>query len=218
MMIESRASDYFLDSATGRSEYLFRPRPRLDPRPLAPDAAGADRRSRRARPLRSYLTLPLGDVNRRTCPWCCWCTAGRGRATRGGTSPRSSSSPTAATPCCRSTTGARRGSARRSCTRPRASSPGKMHDDLIDAVEWAVGEGHRRPCRGSPSTAGRTAGTPRSSALSFTPERVRRRHRLRRAVEPGHAHSVVSRLLAPVPQGDVVPLRRGSGHRRRAEP
>ncbi len=54
-----------------------------------PDAAGRLRPRRRRR---------AGDAARR---WCCSSTAARGRATSGATTPTTSGSPTAATPCCR---------------------------------------------------------------------------------------------------------------------
>ena len=41
---------------------------------------------------------------------------------------------------------------------------GKMHDDLLDAVDWAVERRHRRRKTRSPSWAAATAATPRSSA------------------------------------------------------
>ena len=51
-----------------------------------------------------------------------------------------------------------------------ASGAGKMHDDLLDAVQWAVdAEGRRRRTR-SRSWAAATAATRRSSGLTFTPD------------------------------------------------
>ena len=41
---------------------------------------------------------------------------------------------------------------------------GKMHDDLIDAVNWAVEQEDRRSRTRSPSWAAATAAMPRSSA------------------------------------------------------
>ena len=41
---------------------------------------------------------------------------------------------------------------------------GKMHDDLIDAVDWAVARKNRRSEARSPSWAAATAATPRWSA------------------------------------------------------
>ena len=40
---------------------------------------------------------------------------------------------------------------------------GKMHDDLLDAVEWAVKEGYRRPEEGRDHAAAATAATRRWS-------------------------------------------------------
>ena len=174
------------------------------------DAAGHDHLARRP----GAAQLPDAAARRRaagTCRRCCWCTAGRGRATRGATTRRPSSSPTAATRCCRSTTGARPASARRSPTPASTSSPGKMHDDLIDAVEWAGGRGHRRPRTGSRSTAARTAATRRSSGATFTPDVFAAAISL---VGPSSLVTLVAlvpAVLAAAAGEHVVPLRRRPG-------
>ena len=57
-------------------------------------------------------------VPRLLCPWCCWCTVGRGRVTISVTTRITSGLPIVGMPCCQSTTAARRASARASSKPP----------------------------------------------------------------------------------------------------
>ena len=77
---------YLYDHATGESRLLFRPYPHLDPEALAPMTAGHDHLARRAGPALRTSRCP-SVWSRRTCRWCWSCTAARGHATGGGTTP-----------------------------------------------------------------------------------------------------------------------------------
>ena len=115
----------------------------------------------------SYLTLPAGSdpdgdgKPTQPVPLVLSSTAVPGRATAGASARCTSGSPTAATRCCGSTSAARPASARSSSTPATASGAGKMHDDLLDAVDWAVDAEDRRRRTRSRSWAAATAATPR---------------------------------------------------------
>ncbi|MGW0159391.1 alpha/beta fold hydrolase [Mycobacterium sp. NPDC003323] len=131
---------YFYDHDTGESRLLFRPYPNLDPDTLAP-MAPVSFESRDGLPLNGYLTLPVGVEPENLPmvllvhggPWArdVWMyqpdvqlLANRGYAVlqvnfRGSTGYGKSFTQAAI-----------------------GEFAGKMHDDLIDAVDWAVKQGY----------------------------------------------------------------------------
>lgn len=131
---------YLYDHSTGESRLLFRPYPHLDPESLAP-MTPATITSRDGLDLHAYLTLPIGvdPVNLPLVllvhggPWArdCWgfqpdvqMLANRGYAVlqvnfRGST-----------------------GYGKAFVKAAIGEFAGKMHDDLIDAVDWAVKQGY----------------------------------------------------------------------------
>jgi dipeptidyl aminopeptidase/acylaminoacyl peptidase len=131
---------YLYDHATGESRQLFRPHPHLDPDVLAP-MAPVTIRARDGLDLPSYLTLPVGIPPENLPmvllvhggPWArdCWyyqpevqLLANRGYAVlqvnfRGSTGYGKAFTKAAI-----------------------GEFAGKMHDDLIDAVDWAVKQGY----------------------------------------------------------------------------
>lgn len=133
------------DRATGESRLLFRPYPDLDPADLAPMTPVAFP-ARDGLPLHAFLTLPVGVepeglplvLSVHGGPWAhdSWSydpitqfLANRGYAVlqvnfRGST-----------------------GYGRRHTTSAVGQFAGTMHDDLIDAAEWAVREGYSDPAR-----------------------------------------------------------------------
>lgn len=136
---------YFYDHATGESRQLFRPFPHLDPGTLAP-MIPVTITSRDGLSLHSYLTLPVGVEPAglplvlvvHGGPWHrdSWCfdpavqfLANRGYAVlqvnfRGSTGYGKAFTKAAI-----------------------GEFAGKMHDDLIDAVDWAVKQGYADPSR-----------------------------------------------------------------------
>jgi dipeptidyl aminopeptidase/acylaminoacyl peptidase len=131
---------YFYDHSTGESRLLFRPYPHLDPEALAP-MTPVTITSRDGLDLHSYLTLPVGIEPAglpivllvHGGPWArdCWgfnldvqLLANRGYAVlqvnfRGST-----------------------GYGKAFVKAAIGEFAGKMHDDLIDAVDWAVEQGY----------------------------------------------------------------------------
>ena len=131
---------YFYDHSTGESRLLFRPYPNLDPEALAP-MTPVTITARDGLPLPSYLTLPVGVEPAglplvllvHGGPWArdCWAyqpdvqlLANRGYAVlqvnfRGST-----------------------GYGKAHVKAAIGEFAGKMHDDLIDAVDWAVKQGY----------------------------------------------------------------------------
>ena len=136
---------YLYDHSTGESRLLFRPYPDLDPEALAP-MTPVTITSRDGLSLPSYLTLPVGVEPSglpmvllvHGGPWArdCWgfqpdvqLLANRGYAVlqvnfRGST-----------------------GYGKAFVKAAIGEFAGKMHDDLIDAVDWAVKEGYADPDR-----------------------------------------------------------------------
>jgi dipeptidyl aminopeptidase/acylaminoacyl peptidase len=134
------AATYYYDHSTGQSRLLFRPYPHLDPDALAP-MTPVTITSRDGLPLHSYLTLPVGVEPAglplvllvHGGPWArdSWSyqpevqlLANRGYAVlqvnfRGST-----------------------GFGKAFTKAAIGEFAGKMHDDLIDAVDWAVKEGY----------------------------------------------------------------------------
>ncbi|WP_243793631.1 S9 family peptidase [Saccharopolyspora gloriosae] len=136
---------WFYDHKTGESRLLFRPYPQLDPAELAP-MTSVRFPARDGLPLHAFLTLPVGVEPERLPlvlivhggPWAhdTWSydeavqfLANRGYAVlqvnfRGST-----------------------GYGKRHITGAIGELAGKMHDDLIDAVDWAVEQGYADPDR-----------------------------------------------------------------------
>lgn len=136
---------YFYDHTTGESRLLFRPYPNLDPDELAP-MNGVSITARDGLPLHAFLTLPIGVepsglpliLNVHGGPW--WhdswgynpevqFLANRGYAVL-QVNFRGSS-----------------GYGKRHITAGIKELAGKMHDDLIDAADWAVKQGYADPTR-----------------------------------------------------------------------
>ncbi|KAA5830493.1 alpha/beta fold hydrolase [Saccharopolyspora hirsuta] len=136
---------WFYDHSTGESRLLFRAHPQLDPTDLAPMTA-VRFPARDGLPLHAFLTLPVGAAAEKLPmvllvhdgPWYhdSWTyhptvqfLANRGYAVlqvnfRGST-----------------------GHGKRHLTAAVGEFAGKMHDDLVDAADWAVAQGYADPDR-----------------------------------------------------------------------
>ncbi|MGH8319611.1 MAG: S9 family peptidase [Steroidobacteraceae bacterium] len=136
---------YYYDHSTGASRLLFRPYPQLDPADLAPMTA-VSLAARDDLPLHGFLTLPVGVEPKglplvlkvHGGPWChdFWgydpqvqFLANRGYAVL-QVNFRGSS-----------------GYGKKHITAAIRELGGKMHDDLIDAANWAVKQGYADPNR-----------------------------------------------------------------------
>ena len=136
---------YLYDHSTGRSRLLFRPYPQLKPADLAPMTA-ISLTARDGLPLHGFLTLPVGVEPKglplilkvHGGPWChdFWGYDGSNQflANRGyavlQVNFRGSS-----------------GYGKRHITAAIRELAGRMHDDLIDAADWAVEQGCADPKR-----------------------------------------------------------------------
>jgi dipeptidyl aminopeptidase/acylaminoacyl peptidase len=158
---------YYYDHTTGESRLLFRPYPHLDPAKLAP-MTPVTIRSRDGLDLQSYLTLPVGIEPTRLPmvllvhggPWArdWWrfdpevqLFTNRGYAVlqvnfRGST-----------------------GFGKAFVKAAVGEFAGKMHDDLIDAVDWAVDKGYADPDRVA-IYGGSYGGYATLVGITFTPD------------------------------------------------
>ena len=168
---ETPTTYHLYDRGSGSITELFATRPELKVYRLAP-MRGEVIRARDGLELVSYLTLPAGAL-----------ASSQGAAAHGAAGARralgarrvrlqpatTSGWPTAAMPCCRSTSAARPASARRSSTPATSQWGRKMHDDLLDAVAWAVKEGIADPARVA-IMGGSYGGYATLAGLAFTPD------------------------------------------------
>ncbi|CAN5663305.1 S9 family peptidase [soil metagenome] len=131
---------YFYDHTTGVSRELFRPLPHLNPESLAP-MTPVTIRSRDGLDLHSYLTLPLGREPKglplvlavHGGPWSrdSW-------GFQAGTQLLANRGYAVLQVNFRGSTGYGQGFVKAAV----GELAGKMHDDLIDAVNWAVEQGY----------------------------------------------------------------------------
>jgi len=158
---------YFYDHSTGQSRLLFRPFPHLDPSALAP-MTPVTITSRDGLPLHSYLTLPLG-VEPSGLPLVLLVHGGPWFRDRWGYNARvqvlANRGYAVLQVNMRGSTGYGK-----SFTRAAIGEfAGKMHDDLIDGVEWAVKEGIADPTRVA-IFGGSYGGYSALVGATFTPE------------------------------------------------
>lgn len=126
---------YFYDHSTGESRVLFRPYPHLDPEALAP-MTPVTITSRDGLDLHSYLTLPVG-IEPKGLPLVLLVHGGPW-ARQLGLQPRSSASRQPRL-CGAAGQLPRIHRVRQGLRQGRIGEfAGKMHDDLIHAVDWAV--------------------------------------------------------------------------------
>ena len=131
---------YYYDHATGASRELYRPLPHLNPEALAP-MTPVTIRSRDGLDLHSYLTLPVGIeptglplvLAVHGGPW-----SRDGWGFQAGTQLLANRGYAVLQINFRGSTGYGQGFVKAAI----GEFAGKMHDDLIDGVEWAVQQGY----------------------------------------------------------------------------
>jgi dipeptidyl aminopeptidase/acylaminoacyl peptidase len=136
---------YLFDRATGRAEFLHRPRPWLDPETLAP-MEPVRIASRDGLTLRSYLTLPLG-VPAKDLPTVLLVHGGPWARDAWGYQPEVQFLANRGYAVLQVNYRGSTGFGKAFAHAAEHEFAGKMHDDLIDAVDWVVREGVADPAR-----------------------------------------------------------------------
>jgi dipeptidyl aminopeptidase/acylaminoacyl peptidase len=130
---------YLYDRTTGASELLYRSRPWLDPATLAP-MRPVTIASRDGLPLRSYLTLPLA-VEPRGLPAVILVHGGPWARDAWGYDPQAQLLANRGYAVLQVNYRGSTGFGKRFTHAAEHEFAGRMHDDLIDGVDWLVGEG-----------------------------------------------------------------------------
>ncbi|MFC7329760.1 alpha/beta fold hydrolase [Marinactinospora rubrisoli] len=136
---------FFYDHGTGESRLLFRPYPRLDPADLAPMTA-VRFPARDGLPLHGFLTLPVG-VEPAKPPLVLLVHGGPWAHDTWSYSPTVQFLANRGYAVLQVNFRGSSGYGKRHVTSAIGEFAGKMHDDLIDAADWAVAQGHADPGR-----------------------------------------------------------------------
>jgi dipeptidyl aminopeptidase/acylaminoacyl peptidase len=131
---------YFYDHSTGESRLLFRPRPDLDPDALAP-MTPVTITSRDGLELHSYLTLPIG-VEPKGLPLVLLVHGGPWARDTWGFNPEAQLLANRGYAVLQVNFRGSTGYGKAFVKAAIGEFAGKMQDDLIDAVDWAVEEGY----------------------------------------------------------------------------
>ncbi len=131
---------YFYDHSTGESRLLFRPRPDLDPNALA-SMTPVTITSRDGLELHSYLTLPIG-IEPKRLPLVLLVHGGPWARDTWGFNPEAQLLANRGYAALQVNFRGSTGYGKAFVKAAIAEFAGKMHDDLIDAVDWAVEEGY----------------------------------------------------------------------------
>ena len=131
---------YFYDHATGESRELFRPYPHLDPEALAP-MTPVTITSRDGLDLHSYLTLPVG-IEPKGLPLVLVVHGGPWARDSWGFNPEAQLLANRGYAALQINFRGSAGFGNAFMKAAIGELAGKMHDDLIDAVDWAVEHGY----------------------------------------------------------------------------
>lgn len=159
---------WFYDHATGRSRRLFRPYPHLDPADLAPMEPVAFT-ARDGLPLAGFLTLPVG-LPPRDLPLVLDVHGGPWVHDTWAYSPQAQFLSARGYAVMQVNYRGSSGHGRRHTLAALGEFAGAMHDDLLDAVNWAVAEGVADPDRIA-IMGGSYGGYAALVGAAFTPER-----------------------------------------------
>jgi dipeptidyl aminopeptidase/acylaminoacyl peptidase len=131
---------YFYDHSTGESRLLFRPYPHLDPEALAP-MTPVTITSRDGLDLHSYLTLPVG-IEPEGLPLVLLVHGGPWARDSWGFNPEAQLLANRGYVVLQVNFRGSTGFGKAFMKAAIGEFAGKMHDDLIDAVNWAVKQGY----------------------------------------------------------------------------
>ncbi|MGV8872800.1 MAG: alpha/beta fold hydrolase [Rhodococcus sp. (in: high G+C Gram-positive bacteria)] len=139
------AVTWFYDHTTGESREFLRPYPHLDPAALAPMTA-IDFRARDGLPLHGYLTLPIG-VEPRNLPLILMVHGGPWAHDTWGFSPEAQMLANRGYAVLQVNFRGSTGYGKQHITCAVGEFAGAMHEDLIDATDWAIEQGYADPAR-----------------------------------------------------------------------
>ncbi|MEV0081472.1 S9 family peptidase [Saccharopolyspora sp. NPDC050642] len=139
------AATWFYDHGTGESRLLFRPYPRLDPADLAPMTA-VHFPARDGLPMHAFLTLPVG-IEPRSLPLVLLVHGGPWLHDTWGYSPQAQFLANRGYAVLQVNFRGSTGYGKRHTTAAIGEFARAMHDDLIDAADWAIAQGYADPDR-----------------------------------------------------------------------
>ena len=155
---------------------LYVTRPELEGAHAAADAPDRDPAARRPDPgllpdpAAGHATPTATGGRASRCRWCCWSTAARGAATATATTATHQWLANRGYAVLSANFRASTGFGKKFSQRRRTCEWGrKMHDDLIDAVDWAVAQGITAPDKVA-IMGGSYGGYATLAGLTFTPE------------------------------------------------
>ncbi|MFJ6020546.1 alpha/beta fold hydrolase [Nocardiopsis alba] len=159
---------WYYDHETGQSRRLFRPYPHLDPADLAPMEA-VEFPARDGLPLHGLLTLPVGVAPERL-PLVLMVHGGPWTHDTWGYNPQAQLLANRGHAVLQVNFRGSTGYGRRHTTAAIGQFAGAMHDDLLDAVDWAVDQGYADPERIG-IMGGSYGGYAALVGVTFTPDR-----------------------------------------------
>ncbi|MFD6095826.1 alpha/beta fold hydrolase [Nocardiopsis flavescens] len=159
---------WFHDHATGESRLLFRPFPHLDPETLAP-MRPVTITARDGLALPSYLTLPVG-VEPKNLPLVLLVHGGPWARDSWGYSPPAQLMANRGYAVLQVNFRGSTGFGKAHTQAAIGEFAGRMHDDLIDGVDWAVARGYADPDRVA-IVGGSYGGYATLVGVTFTPDR-----------------------------------------------
>ncbi|MFB8761124.1 S9 family peptidase [Nocardiopsis alba] len=159
---------WYYDHETGQSRRLFRPYPHLDPADLAPMEA-VEFPARDGLPLHGLLTLPIGVAPERL-PLVLLVHGGPWTHDTWGYNPQAQLLANRGHAVLQVNFRGSTGYGRRHTTAAIGQFAGAMHDDLLDAVDWAVDQGYADPDRIG-IMGGSYGGYAALVGVTFTPDR-----------------------------------------------
>ena len=166
---------YLYDREAKKAKFLFTNRKDLGRPAAGEDASGRHHGPRRLEAgLLSHAAagtpIPTATAGRTSrCRWCSTCTADRGRASRGASTPKPNGCANRGYAVLSVNFRGSTGFGKEFVNAGNKEWAGKMHDDLLDAVDWAV-EGEDRRQDKIAIIGGSYGGYATLVGLTFTPD------------------------------------------------